>query len=53
VVAGAGVGIISTKLAYWIYPAIKKTFFKNRQVNTIVLPAYQNGALGLAMVHHF
>ena len=53
VVAGAGVGIISTKLAYWIYPAIKKTFFNNRQVNTIVLPTYQNGALGLGMVHHF
>ncbi|MEP7144401.1 MAG: phosphatase PAP2 family protein [Ferruginibacter sp.] len=29
IVAGAGFGIISTKLAYWIYPAIKRVFLKN------------------------
>ncbi len=53
VVAGAGVGIISTKLAYCIYPSIKKHLFKDKEVHTIVLPTYQNGAFGLGLVHHF
>ncbi len=53
VVAGAGVGIISTRLAYWMYPAIKQRLFKNREVSTIVMPTYEDGALGLGLVHHF
>ncbi len=53
VVAGAGVGIISTKLAYWIYPAVKKILYKNKDVSTIIMPTYQNGMPGLGMVHHF
>jgi len=53
IAAGAGIGIISTKLAYWMYPAIKRTLFKNKEVHTIVMPSYQNGVLGLGMVHHF
>ncbi|MEP6748535.1 MAG: phosphatase PAP2 family protein [Bacteroidota bacterium] len=53
VAAGAGVGIISTKLAYWIYPAIKRKLFKNKEVSTMVMPSYQNGSIGLGMVHHF
>jgi hypothetical protein len=53
VVAGAGVGIISTRLAYWIYPAIKRSLFRNKDVHTIVMPVYQEGALGLGLVHHF
>ena len=53
VVAGAGVGIISTKLAYWIYPAIKRKLFKDKEVTTIVLPTYQNGTFGVGLSHHF
>lgn len=53
VMAGAGIGIISTKLAYWMYPAIKRALFKDRDMNTVIMPSYQNGALGLGMVHHF
>jgi membrane-associated phospholipid phosphatase len=53
VVAGAGVGIISTKLAYWIYPAIKRKLFKDKPVSTIIMPTYQDGAVGLGLVHHF
>jgi membrane-associated phospholipid phosphatase len=53
VVAGAGVGIISTKLAYWLYPGIKQKLFKDKPVHTIVLPTYQNGAIGLGLVHNF
>lgn len=53
VVAGAGIGIMSTKLAYWVYPVIKKKLFKDKEVSTVVMPVYQNGAYGLGMVHHF
>lgn len=56
VVAGAGVGILSTDLAYRIYPAMKKIFSKKdkeKQSATIVMPYYQGGSFGLGMVHHF
>jgi membrane-associated phospholipid phosphatase len=53
VVAGAGFGILSTQLAYWIYPAFKRTFFNDKPVNTMVMPYYQQGALGLALVYNF
>ena len=53
VVAGAGVGIASTKLAYWLYPKIQHKLFKDKLPNTVVMPAYQNGAFTLGMVHKF
>jgi membrane-associated phospholipid phosphatase len=53
VVAGAGVGIASTKLAYWLYPKIQHKLFKDKLPNTVVMPAYQNGAFILGMVHKF
>jgi hypothetical protein len=53
VIAGAGVGIISTKLAYLLYPTIKRTFYKKSEVKTLVMPTYQNGAFGFGMVHKF
>lgn len=33
VVAGAGIGILATKAAYWIYPVIKNALFKHKQIN--------------------
>lgn len=53
VVAGAGVGIASTKLAYWIYPAIKRKLFKDKPVNAMVMPYYQHKGAGIAMIYHF
>ncbi len=53
VVAGAGIGIASTKIAYLIYPFIKRKLFGNKEVNTMVMPYYQNGAAGLGFVYHF
>lgn len=52
VVAGAGIGILSTKVAYWIYPAIKRKLFKNKPVNTMILPYYQNGGGGFSLVRN-
>lgn len=53
VVAGAGVGIMSTKLAYWLYPKIQHHLFKDKPANTIIVPTYQSGAVGFGMVHTF
>ena len=53
VLAGAGVGIASTKLAYWIYPAIKRKLFKDKPMNTMIMPYYQNKGGGIAMVYRF
>ncbi|MBU3714356.1 MAG: phosphatase PAP2 family protein [Ferruginibacter sp.] len=46
VVAGAGVGIISTKLSYLIYDRIQPKLFKNKSKSFSFLPTYQNGQLG-------
>lgn len=53
VVSGAGFGILSTKLAYWIYPSIKKNLFKNKSVNAMLMPYYQSGSGGVVFVYNF
>ncbi|UPK72002.1 phosphatase PAP2 family protein [Chitinophaga filiformis] len=54
IVAGAGVGILSTNLAYYLYPSVKR-MFRNKQSDmaNMILPTYQQGAFGLSMVHAF
>lgn len=53
VVAGAGIGILSTDLAYYIYPSIKRMFSKKQDLSTIILPSYQNKTFGIGLVHTF
>lgn len=53
VVAGAGVGILSTKLAYLVYPPIKRLVSGNKNVNFTMVPSYQNGAVGIAIAGKF
>lgn len=53
VVAGAGIGIGSTKLAYWIYPKIKRALFKDKKMNAMVMPYYRANVFGLQMVGRF
>lgn len=53
VVAGAGVGIASTKIAYWLYPKIQQKLFKDKKMNTVLMPVYQNQSMGFALVHKF
>jgi hypothetical protein len=53
VVAGAGIGIASTRLAYWIYPKIQHLLFKGKPVSTVLMPSYQNGSIGLSFAHQF
>jgi len=53
VAAGAGIGIASTRLAYWIYPMIQRKIFKDKPVNTIIMPGYQDKILSIGLVHKF
>ncbi|GHT71530.1 phospholipid phosphatase [Bacteroidia bacterium] len=48
VVAGAGIGILSTKIVYWAYPSLQNLFSgKNKKYQALMCPSYENGALGL------
>jgi membrane-associated phospholipid phosphatase len=40
VVAGAGFGILSTKMAYWVFPRLKGFLFKDWKVSLSVSPAF-------------
>jgi len=53
ILPGAGFGILSTKLVYWMYPAIKRKFFKDKPKTTMAMPYYQNGNAGISLVHNF
>ncbi|MCW3089943.1 MAG: hypothetical protein JWP81_1012 [Ferruginibacter sp.] len=53
VVAGAGVGIASTRIAYWLYPKIQHRLFKNKPVNTVFIPTYENRTISVGLIHRF
>jgi len=55
VVAGAGIGILSTKAMYWTYPHLQKLFRKKDQPQhqTLIFPAYSNGNLSLNLSSMF
>ena len=55
VVAGAGVGIASTRLAYWLYPKMQGLFGKKQDPEkvSVLMPTYQSGTFGLAYVKTF
>ena len=50
VLAGAGVGILSTKLTYFAYPWIKSKIIKKRELNFIAAPIVRKGSLGFTAV---
>ena len=50
VVAGACIGVLSTKLAYWLYPKIfKKSECYKEHVAIVTLPYYSAKEVGLNM----
>jgi hypothetical protein len=54
VVAGAGVGILSTKFAYWINPLIKRSVLKKKEnMIGILTPFYNGKEYGLALSMSF
>lgn len=54
VVAGAGFGILSTELAYWLYPKINWLLTgKEKGTTTMIMPFYQNKGFGIGLVQNF
>jgi membrane-associated phospholipid phosphatase len=49
VVGGAAVGILSTRLAYLVYPWLQNHIAQGRLKNLAIAPFYQQGALGLGL----
>jgi membrane-associated phospholipid phosphatase len=54
VVTGAGIGILSTKAVYWVYPYLQKIYEKkfgkkDKPLHTLIFPEYSNGSPGLAL----
>jgi membrane-associated phospholipid phosphatase len=40
VIAGAGIGVLSTKAAYWLYPKIQRMFISKSANHVMVMPNY-------------
>lgn len=50
VVAGAGFGILSTKLTYIVYPYIKRKLFHGKSADMVLSPGYQNGMVNINLI---
>lgn len=56
VVAGAGIGILSTKIAYWINPFINEKILHTKEYNnstTFISPFYTGKELGVSFIRTF
>ena len=55
VVAGAGIGILSTKVAYWINPWIQEKIFKSKEKNSVstIAPFYNGKQMGIGFMKIF
>ena len=54
VAMGAGIGILSTKAAYWMYPYLKKHLFsKERNTTSMIAPFYNGKQTGVGFVMQF
>lgn len=54
VVAGAGFGILSTELAYWLFPGINRLFNKNDSKSfTIIYPVADGKNFGAGLILNF
>ncbi len=55
VVAGAGIGILSAKAAYWLYPSVNRLLVSKKQTNkkTAFIPYYDGKQVGFGLVSTF
>jgi hypothetical protein len=53
VVMGAGIGILSTKVSYLLYPYLKQKVFHGKAQNMMISPGYQNGHIKFNLVKTF
>jgi hypothetical protein len=52
VMAGAGIGILSTQASYWLYPKIQRGLTGSKNSSTMMVPTYDAGtkALGVSLL---
>ena len=52
VVMGAGIGILTTKIAYWIFPYVDNHIFKSNKkvLSTMIAPFYNGNQIGIGML---
>jgi membrane-associated phospholipid phosphatase len=53
VLTGAGIGILSTKAAYWLYPSIRKFYAKDRVHDISLVPYCSPSGWGVSFSAHF
>ena len=55
VAAGAGIGILSTKIAYWVHPYVSNLIFgsKEMKIKTAFMPFYNGKQVGFGMAASF
>lgn len=55
VAAGAGIGILSSKIAYWMYPIVSKLFYNNKSSSNKLsfVPFYDGKKAGFGFVSTF
>lgn len=54
VVIGAGLGVLSTEMAYWLYPKINGLLSgKDKGATMMIMPFYQHKAFGIGLVRNF
>lgn len=53
VVMGAGIGILSTKVSYLLYPYLKQKIFHGKAQNMMISPGYQDGHVNFNLVKRF
>ncbi len=49
VLAGAGIGILTTKAAYWLYPEIRKVYAGTKLDHALIIPWGNTRTLGLSL----
>jgi hypothetical protein len=50
VIAGAGIGILSTRLSYYVYPKIKNLIIRKADKNAVIMPTYDGQTVGFVFV---
>jgi len=56
VAAGAGIGILSTKIAYWIHPYLQNKIFRSSneyKTTSMIMPFYNGKEIGCSFVRQF
>lgn len=55
VATGAGIGILSTKIAYWVNPYLQNKIFgnKDKKVSSVIMPFYNGKQIGLGLGMNF